>query len=249
MRAIIAVLVLSLLSVFVQTPITQARVKAAGNQTLTMQYLPGETNFYRVVEQQSPLDPWPGDVCTDPSIVYEGVTCNRTEIEYGTKCSWDVDDSIKIAVLGTNLKPGQEVSLTNCHIADISHIYGMTQTAGSGFTLQIDFYLNGALHKSISTRGDRVCIEGPMVAPDSPLRVIIPNSDGGNGIPGAVTFRIRNDTSRTLKMSPNGAFNIESDIYGSSEPQSRLCPQGFWLHENGTIEDLPNGITYVWDLP
>ena len=237
MRALLA----GLLVVFVAaSPVSAAPA--------TLYALPQQIQTYRVVEQQSPLSPWPPDACI--SAVYEGVVCNRTvDPVWGDPCIWDVDDHTDVYFAGSRLGPGEEASWSHCLIADSSHLYGMRQ-GDHAMTLTITIEAGG-VSKSVSTTGSGLCMQGMIVYPESPLRGSIPNSDGGTGIPGSVTYSVRNHTERTERYGPSGSqTSAGSGIRGSSQYESRWCPSGYWLYQNGESSYDPLTRTgFLWDLP
>lgn len=207
----------------------------------------GETNYYRLVEQQTTLWPVPPDHCTGP--VYEGVVCNRTVDPLdGQKCVWDVDDQIKIIWSGTYLKPGQESSWTHCRVGG-SHVYGMSQGAGDGMTLSITISLEAGSSKTISTTGDGLCLEGPFVQDVNPINEPIPNSDGGFGTPGSITFSIRNDTNQTQRYNNGLMVSAGSGNEGWQLYEDRWCPSGYWLGNTGEWETDALGVRYGWSVP
>ncbi len=215
---------------------------------VTLYAVPQQVQTYRVVEQQSPLDPWPPDACI--SAVYEGIVCNRTvDPVSGDKCIWDVDDHVDIYFAGSRLGPGEEASWSHCLIADSSHLYGMKQ-GDHDMTLTITIEAGG-VSKSVSTTGPGLCMQGMIVKNDSPLREVIPDSDGGTGILGSITFSVRNDTGQTERYGPSGSQTAAgSGLRGSSVYEDRWCPSGYWLSENGEESFDPLTRTgFLWELP
>jgi len=209
--------------------------------------VPQQIQTYDWIEQQSEWTEFGQSACfVDP--VPAGTVCNRTVAVGGGHCIWDLDDHTDVIFSGTYLKPGEEASWTRCDIQDTSHLYGMSQ-GDHHMTLTITIE-GGGVSKSVSTTGSGLCLQGMAVMNDSPLRQTIPDSFGGTGVPGSVTFSVRNDTDRTERYGPGGSqTSAGSGIHGSSLYEDRWCPRGHWLHEQGEASfDPATGTSFAWDV-
>ena len=227
--------------------------KAAKPAPLYAEFAGGTTHAYRNVEQQSDHY-WNQDwACNDPE---PGVVCNETVdperdgVNDPVRCLWDVDDHTEVRWLGDYIRPGQSVSITKCIIADTGWLFGIDQEVGLGLTLTISFDLSTGRDFSL-TSPDRFCVGGPEVRNESPLRVPIPDSNGGTGIPGTVTWTVTNDTDRIIRWQRVAPIGAGSGNLGFDTYDGRWCPEGWYLvgvegHADGGGFDA-DGIGYWWD--
>ena len=232
MKALRAVLVLAVLGLASSTTL------AAKPPSLYMQFQDGVTNTYRVVEQQSPLNPWPGDACNTIA-VYEGVVCNYTEdpLRPGQKCLWDVDDHTGIYFHGSFIPARTTVSLTKCAIWDHGWTFGIEGNEPLTYGISLDGYF--ALEDD-----NALCVGGVQVRSDSPLMQPIPNSDGGIGIPGSVTWYVRNDSDKAVHFGQRTNIAAGSGLMGMDTYDDRWCPSGFPLFNTGT--KVPRTDVSIW---
>lgn len=230
---------------------------------LYAEFAGGTTHVYPLVEQQS-CDPilgcWhqygsEGTVCSlDP--VPEIVTCNRTVdpdpdgVNDPRRCLWDVDDHTEVRFLGDRLGPGQSVSITKCLIGDTGWVFGFRQYGGDLLgTITID--LDTGRDFTLSSRTD-FCVGGPSVKTLSPLMQSIPDSNGGVGVPGQVTWTVTNDSDRAVRFGKLSGINAGSGNLGMSTYDDRWCPEGFPLVSSvdggadGGGWDA-DGVGYWWD--
>lgn len=217
----------------------------------------GLTNSYELVEQQScdVAGCWhqygsEGVVCNlDP--VPEVVVCNRTvdPAPDGPNdpktCLWDVDDHTEVNFLGDYLRPGQTVSLTKCIIGDSGWVFGIKQ-GGHALHLTIAIELFDGPDFTLSTTGGGLCVGGPSVRSASPLMQPIPNSDGGIGVPGQVTWSVTNTGERTERFGRVAGVGAGSGNFGMDTYDDRWCPSGFPLRNTGEGGFDAQGVGYWW---
>lgn len=225
------------------------KADAAKPVAMYAEFQGGMTNAYRWVEQQSNGGNLLGDAaCNEP--VTLDVVCNNTVDpdrdgpNDPRSCLWDVDDHTRVSWFGDYLKPGQSVSITKCLIADTGWVFGIK---GVGLTLTISFDLEQGRDFSLTAPVD-FCVGGPRVRDDSPMRVEIPDSYGGTGIPATVTWTATNETDRTIRAS-RSLLMAGSGNLGYSPEDGLWCPEGWPLVHNGNFTGGfdAEGIGYWWD--
>lgn len=230
--------VCALLLAAIAIAIAPAVAGASKPPSLYMALQDGITNTYELVEQQSCDENgcWhqygsEGTVCSlDP--LPEIVVCNNTvdPLRSGRKCLWDVDDHTGLLFLGDYLPARASASLTKCIIGDTGWVFGIE--GHEGVVLRITLRLDTGQEWSVETR-TKACIGGPRIRSDSLIRQVIPDSNGGTGVPGTVTWSVINDSDRAARFGrmvniAAGSGNLGMDTY-----DDRWCPSGFPLFNTG----------------